>query len=135
MKEITVQSDLKNLPGVTAFINETLNALNCSKKTKVRLAVAIDEIIANIAMHAYGAEQGPIHIQVDYGGDPKAVVIIFSDYGKPFNPLGVSDPDVTLPLKDRPIGGLGIFMLKNSVDDIQYEYKDEQNILTIRKTI
>lgn len=63
------------------------------------------------------------------------ISITFSDSGKPYNPLEKPDPDVTLSAEERSIGGLGIFMVKKSMDDMRYEYKDGQNILTITKRL
>lgn len=61
------------------------------------------------------------------------MIIMFSDRGKPSDPRGGCDPNTRLPLKKRPIGGLGIYMLKKSMDDVHYENRDGQNMLTIRK--
>ena len=66
---------------------------------------------------------------------PLAVRITFIDHGKPYDPLAKADPDVTLSAEDRQIGGLGIFMVKKTMDDVQYEYKDGQNILTVEKRL
>lgn len=67
------------------------------------------------------------------GGDPFQVIVGFADQGRPYNPLEREDPDVTLDAEQRQIGGLGIFMAKKLMDDIQYEFRDGQNILTLRK--
>lgn len=64
---------------------------------------------------------------------PPAITIRFTDVGVPYNPLAKPDPDITLDSEARQIGGLGIYMVKNSMDDIQYEYHNNQNILTIKK--
>ena len=61
--------------------------------------------------------------------------ISFLDHGKPYDPLAKDDPDVTLPAEVRPVGGLGIFMVKQSMDDVKYEYKDGTNILTLVKSL
>ena len=135
MKEITVSAAVGNLAQITAFINETLRELGCSVRDRVQIDVAIDEIIANIIRYAYKTDKGSISVRVEITEEPKSVVISFSDNGEPFDPLSAPEPDVTLPLNKRPVGGLGIFMLKKTMDDVSYEYRDGQNILTIRKLI
>ncbi len=135
MREMTVAADKENLPLVTAFINEILNENNCPGMTRNQLDVATDEIFSNIAKYAYGAEGGQVCAQIDIQEDPKTAVIRFFDRGKPFNPLAISDPDTTLPLIKRPIGGIGSYMLKKTMDKVQYEHRDGQNTLLIRKKL
>ena len=67
--------------------------------------------------------------------DPKTVYVTFIDSGMPFDPLKKEDPDVTLPAEEREIGGLGIYMTKQAMDEVSYEYKDGQNILTLVKKL
>ena len=82
---------------------------------------------------AYHPEVGEAIVRCEAGGDPFQVVVGFADRGRPYNPLAREDPDVTLDAEQRQIGGLGIFMTKKLMDDIQYEFQDGQNILTLRK--
>ena len=72
-------------------------------------------------------------MRVEIQEDPLAAIITFIDSGMPYDPLARPDPDVTLPAEEREIGGLGIYMVKKSMDNISYEYKDGKNILTIKK--
>ena len=72
-------------------------------------------------------------VRVETEADPTTAVITFIDSGTPFDPLQKADPDVTLDAEEREIGGLGIFLVKKSMDEITYEYKDGHNILRIRK--
>ena len=67
--------------------------------------------------------------------DPDSVTITFTDRGMPYDPLANEDPDVTLPADERPIGGLGVYLVKQTMDDVRYEYKDGKNILTIKKSL
>ena len=64
-----------------------------------------------------------------------AVIITFIDHGKPYDPLAAADPDVTLAPEDRPMGGLGVFLVKKTMDDVSYEYVNGQNILRIKKKV
>ncbi|MBQ1993216.1 MAG: ATP-binding protein, partial [Lachnospiraceae bacterium] len=72
---------------------------------------------------------------VEIQEEPLAVMITFIDNGVPYNPLAKEDPDITLAAEERQIGGLGIYMVKKTMDDITYDYKDGQNILRIRKQL
>ena len=132
--EMTVEATLENIPAVTAFVDERLETLDCPMKAQMQIDVAIDELFSNIALYAYDPS-GPATVRVDVDRDPLAVRITFIDHGKPYDPLAKADPDVTLSAEDRPIGGLGIFMVKKSMDDVRYEYRDGQNILTVEKRL
>jgi anti-sigma regulatory factor (Ser/Thr protein kinase) len=134
MKELTVDAIVENIPKVTDFVNEELESNGCPMKVEVKLDIAIDELFGNIARYAYGSNVGQATICIDVQKEPAAsVAIIFIDRGKPYNPLNRKDPDTTLSAEERDVGGLGIFMVKKSMDNISYEYKDGQNILKIEK--
>ena len=133
--EITLPAIIENVEKVTAFVNTELENLKCSVKTKAEIDMAIDEIFSNIANYAYDLAVGKATVQIEKQDNPRAIVITFIDEGKPFDPLKKKDPDITLSAEKRVIGGLGIFMVKKSMDDIKYEYKDNKNILTIKKFI
>ena len=135
MKELTITATVENIETVTDFVNEQLEALDCPMKAQMQIDIAIDEIFGNIAHYAYNPEVGDATVRVEVTEDPIAVVITFIDKGVPYDPLAKTDPDTTLSAEEREIGGLGIFMVKKTMDDITYEYKDGQNILTIKKNI
>lgn len=135
MKELTVQAVLENIPTVTAFIDEQLEALDCPMKAQMKIDVAIDELFGNIAHYAYGEATGDATVKFVFDEATRMVSITFIDSGVPFNPLEKPDPDVTLSVEERGIGGLGIFMVKKSMDDVQYSYDNGFNILTIYKRI
>lgn len=135
MKEITLDASVDNIGVVMDFVDEFLDENDCPMKIKMKIDIAIDELFGNIAQYAYTDEAGIATIRAEIQDNPKSVCITFMDRGVPFNPLEEPDPDITLPAKDRKIGGLGIYMVKKSMDDMTYEYKDEQNILRIRKKL
>ena len=101
----------------------------------MQVDIAIDELFGNIAHYAYNPEVGAATVRVEVMEEPLSVVITFIDNGVPYDPLEKSDPDITLSAEERDIGGLGIYMVKKSMDDISYEYKNGQNILRIKKKI
>lgn len=135
MKEITVPAVLEEMDHIIEFIDRELEAYECSMKAKIQLDIAVEELYVNIANYAYNPEVGEATVRCTVGGDPLQVTIQFLDHGKPYNPLEKQDPDVTLSAEERDIGGLGIYMVKKSMDDITYDYQDGKNILTIKKKI
>ena len=135
MKEMNIEATIDNIPTVTAWVDEQLEALDCPMKAQMQIDIAIDELFSNIARYAYNPETGPATVRVEVVENPMAVVITFIDKGIPYDPLKQEDPNTHLPAEEREIGGLGIFMVKKTMDDISYEYKDGQNILTIKKNI
>ena len=135
MKELNIAATVENIETVTDFVNEQLEALDCPMKAQMQIDIAIDELFGNIAHYAYNPEIGQATVRVEVTQDPLAVVITFIDNGAPYDPLAKADPDITLSTEEREIGGLGIFMVKKTMDEIAYEYKDGQNILAIKKNL
>lgn len=131
--EITVPATIENVEKVTDFVNAELDKLACPSKAKAEIDVAIDELFSNIANYAYNPEIGKATVKFEVQSNPQAVVITFMDNGKPFDPLLREDPNINLAIEDRDIGGLGIFMVKKTMDSVEYEYKDNHNILKIKK--
>ena len=135
MKELTIAATVENIETVTDFVNEQLEALDCPMKAQMQIDIAIDELFGNIAHYAYNPEIGKATVRVEVIEDPLAVVITFIDNGVPYDPLAKADPNTTLSAEEREIGGLGIFMVKKTMDEIAYVYKDGQNILAIKKNL
>lgn len=98
------------------------------------LHLVVEEIVVNIVNYAYpvGADG---EVSIDVIATPSAIELSFSDCGVPFNPLEKEDPDTTLSAEERPIGGLGIFLVKQMMDSVNYRYEDGRNILTTTKNI
>ena len=133
MKELTVAAVVQNLDTVTDFVNEQLDLMGCPMKIQMKIAVVIDEVFSNIAQYAYPNGGGDVTVCVESLAQPAGMSMTFIDKGLYYDPLQKEDPDITLGINERQVGGLGVFMIKKLMDDIRYEYKDEQNILTIRK--
>ncbi|MBR4549964.1 MAG: ATP-binding protein [Oscillospiraceae bacterium] len=126
---------LSNLEAVQSFVEERLEAAGCPMKTKIKIAVAVEEIFVNIASYAYAPETGSATVRTELSEDPAAVTISFADHGVPFDPLAREDPDIHLPANERGVGGLGVLMTKRIMDELRYEYRDGQNILTMKKNL
>lgn len=135
MKELSIDATVENITPVTDFVNGELAALNCPGRIQRQIDVAIDELFGNIAQYAYDPAVGPATVRVEVTEEPLAVVITFIDHGVPYDPLAQADPDVHAPLEERQAGGLGVFLVKQTMDDVTYEYKDGQNILKIKKRL
>ena len=135
MKELTIAATVENIETVTDFVNEQLEALGCPMKAQIQIDVAIDELFGNIAHYAYNPDVGSATVQVEVTEEPLAVIVTFIDGGVPYDPLKGADPDITLSAEERQLGGLGIYMVKKSMDEITYEYKDGKNILSIKKKL
>ena len=133
--ELTVDATLDNLRLVNAFLEEHLEEADCPLKAQMQIAVAAEEIYVNIAHYAYAPETGTATLRLELQEEPPAVTLTFLDSGIPFNPLDRTDPDVSLPAEEREIGGLGIFMTRKSMDDLRYEFRDGQNVLTLIKRL
>ena len=134
-KEIKLPATVDNISAVTNFVEHELTERNCPRDAKLQINIAIDEIFGNIAHYAYDPKNGDATVRVEVTDEPLEVIITFMDNGKPYNPLLREDPDITLDANERDIGGLGIFIVKESMDSVDYSYEDGKNILKIRKNI
>lgn len=139
MSVLTIKASIELLDRVTAFVDEQLEAHGCSMKAQMQIDIAVEEIFVNIASYAYAPGEGDATISVEFppsctdAPEKPCVLIRFEDSGVPFNPLLKADPDVTLSAEERAVGGLGIFMVKQNMDALEYIYRDGKNILTMRK--
>ena len=138
-KEIVVDAVLEELDSVTDYISEYLAEMGCSTPMEIKICIACEEIFVNIANYAY-EKMGPevpriacVALSQDPSGNN--VQITFRDRGISYNPLAKEDPDVTLEADQREIGGLGVFLVKETMDDVSYEYKDGHNILRVKKNL
>lgn len=129
------KASISDIPAVTAFAEEVMEKLECPMKTVYQVNVAIDEMYSNIVKYGYGDEPGPVTVQLIEKEDPHCLYIRFEDEGIPYNPLTKEDPDVTLSAEKRGIGGLGIFVVKKTMDDMRYKYENGKNILSIMKKL
>ena len=133
MEKLTIEATVENLATVTEFITSSLEEKNCSMKTIMQMELVIEEIFVNVASYAYRPNVGNVTIYKEF--DNQSITVSFVDSGVDYNPLEHEDPDTNAEIEDRDIGGLGIFLIKKNVDEISYERKDEQNILTIKKNL
>lgn len=137
MHQITVSASMDQIKPVTDFINARLAELACPESTRIQIDVAVDEIFGNIVRYGYEPDAGGwVSVRFDAGEDPPCAVLTFRDAARPFDPLKAQCPDRSgLPLRERPVGGWGLMMVKQIMDGMTYEYRDGQNVLTMRKNI
>ena len=129
--KFTFDATIDGLAKAMATLEEALDGAGCPMSAKTKLMVAMDEVASNI-VHYSGAPD--FDVEIDFPENPDAVRISFSDAGKAFNPLTeASAADMTAKLEDRQIGGLGMFMVKKMMDNVEYVHENGRNILTISK--
>lgn len=135
MRELTVEADVRNLDVVHAFVREILEEYDCPPSVQFQLEVAVEEIYVNITYYAYPNAIGSTTLNTDVTVDEKGTLLTIDilDQGTPYNPLEHIDPDLDLELSERDPGGLGIYMVKNSMDALAYRYEDNSNIFTVQK--
>ena len=133
MKELKIEAVPENIEAVIDFVNQELESHDCGFPEEMSIDIAVDEIFANISYYAYGDKTGFAEVSVEITGSPPLARIVFADSGTPFNPLKMPEPDVTLSIEEREIGGMGIHIVRKSMDSVEYLYKDGKNILTIEK--
>lgn len=131
-KQLVIRNDVSELNRVQAFTEE-LEALGMFPASfSMQLNLVLEEALSNIIFYAY--QQGSSHtIQVDFVALDKSLEVTITDSGKAFDPTAKEDPDINLPAQERPIGGLGIFLIKKIMDELSYTRKQEYNILKMKK--
>lgn len=125
----------ESLADVIGFVEETLETYHCSFKIMMSLTIAIEEVFVNVAHYAYADKDGMVTFDIEFDDENQEVTFYMSDEGIPFDPLKKPDPDITLSLEEREIGGLGIFITKKTMDAISYSYENGKNILTMVKKL
>ena len=130
MKELTIEAAVENIEIVTDFVTAELEKLDCPMKAETQIAIAIDELFGNIARYAYSPDIGKATVRFEVEEDPLAVIITFID-----NALEQAEPDTHLSAQERQIGGLGIFLIRKTMNMVEYRYQNGQNILMIKKNL
>ncbi len=135
MEELKIEADIKNLNTVLEFVNKVLEEADCSSDVMASIDIAVEEIFVNVAQYAYSSPKGNLKIIADVIEDINEFNITFIDKGVPFDPLKIKDPDIDIPLEEREVGGLGIYMVKMIMDRVKYEYKNGNNIFMFTKNL
>ena len=117
MKTLTVPAERNELDTVQGFVDEALDQVPCTPETRLQLQIAVEELFVNIASYAYAPDRGEAVIGCRVEQESPSITIQFRDWGKPFDPLAKKDADITLSAEERGIGGLGIYMVKNTMEE------------------
>ena len=135
MKHITIPAEIKSIAKAIAPIIGVLEDAEADFVLTNKIEVAIDEILTNISLHAYAPGSGNIDIDYSLDDHSRLFTVVITDEGVAFDPLEKEDPDVSLSEKERPIGGLGIYIVKNVMDEVTYSRVGNKNVLTLKKVI
>lgn len=134
IKEIRLEAKDENLDILMDTVEEFLGP-DCDMTAKNEILISIDELFINIAHYAYEERTGEAILLMELSEDEKRIRMVLKDRGTPFNPLEKEDPDTDLSLEERKIGGLGIFMVKDYMDHLEYRYEDSYNTLIMEKNL
>lgn len=135
-RQLKIKAELSHLDTLIGFLEETLEESGCPMKVITQICISVEEIFVNITNYAYPEPGGECVIDLsvkDGDGTEGEMTLCIADYGAPFDPLAKEDPDITLSAEERQIGGLGIWMVKQSMDHVDYCYEENKNKLTLIK--
>lgn len=133
-KKIILTNNIEQINSLHDFVDSIGDELNLSPALTLNLNLALEEIVSNVILYAYPSESNENKIYIEFTRSGDQLKFIVSDYGKPFNPTAKDEPDITLEAVDRPIGGLGIFLVKQIMDDITYYRENNMNKLVLCKS-
>ena len=133
--EKTMQASLESIPEITGWVDQLLTKAGCTVKARRQIDVALDEILSNIARYAYPEKEGSMTVEIDMDEETGMLSLTFRDEGVPFDPLAKEEPDVTLGVRERAVGGLGIFLVKKMMDEVIYRREGKENILRLYKKV
>jgi len=133
-KSITLPNDIQEVPQLNAFVEEACQTVGLDEIDTMKIKVAVEEAVVNVMKYAYpSGERGDITIEAASNDVRLKFTII--DSGKPFDPTVQSAVDTSLSAQERKIGGLGIHIMRQNMDSINYERSDNLNVLTLRKKL
>jgi len=131
---LCISAELKNLPKIRRFIEDSAGAKEIDEDTLADIVLAVDEIATNIIVHGYNGAGGNIEIKM--ANETGSIIVQVSDRAKPFDPTRLPPPDISLPLEERPVGGLGVYLAKNLMDEVTYKQSSSgENQLTLKKEL
>ena len=133
-KEIIIKNEIAELERVAVFVEEVSQLLSLDSETTMNLNLALEEVVSNVILYAYPQKMGE-NIIIKASSDDNILVFTITDKGDEFDPTKVEDADITLAAEDREIGGLGIFIVKNIMNEVTYQRLEGKNILTLKKNI
>ena len=134
LRTLRLPNDVQEVPQLAAFIEEVCESNGVDMMTTMQMNLALEEAVVNVMSYAY-PEGTKGYVDISVQSDSCGLTFVISDSGKPFDPTTRGEVDTTLSAEERSIGGLGIHLVRQLMDSIQYEYKDGHNVLTLKKKI
>lgn len=129
-----IHNELAQLARLYDFLARQSEIYGFNELQQMQIKLALEEVVTNVILYAY-PDKKEQDIRIDISGENRILQFIITDSGIPFNPLEKEEPDLTLPPEERPIGGLGIFLVKQLMDEVNYSRSEGKNILTLIKDI
>ena len=136
MQSANIPASMENLPRVMSLTGRFLKEAGCGEDDRRHIEISVEEIFTNSASYAYKTKEGTVWMEWDVrktGETQKEIVIRFQDEGVPYDPFARKNPDLTLPIEDRPVGGLGVYMVKQFMDNAEHCYENGRNVTVIKK--
>ena len=129
---LILRNHVQDLPHLAAFVDQVCEVAGFSASITMQMNLAIEEAVVNVMNYAYPqGTEGEVRIEAQ--ADENGVQFVIIDSGTPFDPTTEAEADTTLSAEERQIGGLGIFLVRQLMDTVSYEYKEGRNMLTLRK--
>lgn len=131
MAQITIPARIQYLGDLLDFLSAQMDAAGIGAAQKHAIAIVAEEVFVNISSYAYVPVEGDAIVRMDIGAD--SIALEFSDGGRQYDPLSHEDPDTTITIEERDIGGLGILIVKKMMDQVEYRYEGGRNVLSLIK--
>lgn len=133
-KEIKISNNFKEIALISNFVEDLCNELALPPETTMNINLALEEAVANVIMYAYPPEEQH-EILLKVAGNNEQLIFLLTDKGQSFDPTQVEEIDTTLPIEERQIGGLGIFLIRSIMNEVTYQRLDDENRLIMKKYI
>ena len=134
MPTLRLVADVHSLEQIRSFVTRACKALGLNSDDVWAVQLATDEACSNVLVHAYAGQPGALEVHVE--GEPQGIRVTIRDWGDSFDPDAVPEPDLTVPLEERKVGGLGVYMMHKLMDEISYDFDAEQgNTLVMLRRI
>ena len=133
-KKLVIKNDISEISKLATFIGELSEELDFTPELNFNLNLVLEEAVSNVILYAYGKEEQKEISLVAYLSDNN-LVFVLTDSGMEFDPTKVPDADITLSAEEREIGGLGIYLIRQIMNTVEYQRIDGKNVLTMRKEL
>lgn len=133
-KRLVINNEISEIPRLAEFIEQLGEELGLAPAMVFNLNLVLEEAVSNIILYAYPKQMGK-EITVEACKTENSLIFVITDTGVEFDPTSVARADITLPIEDRPVGGLGIFLIKKIMNEVEYQRIDGRNVFTMKKIL